>query len=91
MYINTMLGIILVLLAMSSLAGASFKMGQVMASSPSSPDAGQQQQQYNVSLVVAAVAFMVALCGLLTASTGWNPFANLTAQTVARGTGSSLF
>lgn len=69
-----MLGILLVLLAMSSLAGASYKIGLVMSVSAPTEES---QQQYNVSLVVVAIAFMLALCGILMATTGWNPFADI--------------
>lgn len=69
-----MLGILLVLLAMSSLAGASYRIGGIMCIQTPTEES---QQQYNVSLVVAAIAFMLALCGILMATTGWNPFSDL--------------
>lgn len=77
-----MLGILLVLTAMSSLAGASYKIGGIMNSQGSEDG----QQQYNVSLVVAAIAFMLALCGILMATTGWNPFASLSNMTLSKQT-----
>ena len=80
-----MLGVLLVLTAMSSLAGASYKIGAV-ATVPSTEDT---QQQYNVSLVVAAVAFMMALCGILMATTGWNPFGSLGNMTMSKGSAGS--
>lgn len=83
-----MLGVLFVLTAMSSLAGASYKIGAVMSSS--TPDSEQNQQQYNISLVVAAIAFMMALCGILMATTGWNPFSSLTNATMQKPNALSL-
>lgn len=69
-----MLGILIVLLAMSSLGGASYKIGAVK-NSPFDPSKEEQNQQtYNMALVVTAIAFMLALCGILMATTNWNPF-----------------
>lgn len=76
-----MLGILLVLLAMSSLSAASYKIGGVMAVQSPTEDT---QQQYNISLVVVAIAFMLALCGLLMATSGWNPFSDLSSATMTR-------
>ena len=85
-----MLGILLVLMAMSSLSGASYKIGGVMAQPPEQAQSEAMQQQYNISLVVAAIAFMVALCGILMATTGWNPFSNLSNMTVRGGNGGGV-
>ena len=82
-----MLGILLVLMAMSSLSGASYKLGGVMALPAEQKQSEAMQQQYNISLVVAAIAFTVALCGILMATTGWNPFSNLSDMTVRGGGG----
>lgn len=72
-----MLGIMVALLGMSSLAAGSYKIG-VIKSTPIVPTDLQkieeQQNQYNMSLVVIAVAAMMALCGILMSTTGWNPF-----------------
>jgi hypothetical protein len=72
-----MLGILIVLLSMSSLAGASYKIGEVK-NGPYDPSKEEQNQQtYNMALVVTAIAFMLALCGILMATTNFNPFANI--------------
>lgn len=82
-----MLGIVIVLGAMSCLAGGSYKIGAIMSAPPGQPPAKveETQQQYNVSLVVVAMAFMLALCGILMATTGWNPFANLGSMATSKG------
>jgi NADH:ubiquinone oxidoreductase subunit 2 (subunit N) len=72
-----MLGILIVLLAFSSVGGASYKMGAVLNGPQDATKTEENQQQYNMSLVVVAIAFMLALCGLLMAQTGWNPFSSM--------------
>jgi hypothetical protein len=85
-----MLGILIVLLSMSSLAGASYKIGAVK-SSPQDPSKDEQNQQaYNMALVVTAIAFMLALCGILMATTNFNPFANIGAIATSGRSSSSL-
>ena len=72
-----MLGILIVLLSMSSVAGASYQIGAVK-NSPQDPGKEEEKQQtYNMALVVTAVAFMLALCGILMATTNFNPFASI--------------
>lgn len=85
------MGIVIVLGAMSCLAGGSYKIGALMSAPPglAPAKAEENQQQYNVSLVVVAMAFMLALCGILMATTGWNPFANLGNMATSRGGGGS--
>lgn len=82
-----MLGIVIVLISMSCLAGGSYKIGTIMNGPKDPLKAEEYQQQYNVSLVVVAMAFMLALCGILMATTGWNPFANVSAAAMSRGSG----
>jgi ATP/ADP translocase len=83
-----MLGIVIVLGAMSCLAGGSYKIGAIMSVPVQDPTKAEEyQQQYNVSLVVVAMAFMLALCGILMATTGWNPFANLGNMAASKGGG----
>lgn len=85
-----MLGILIVLLAMSSLAGASYKIGAVK-NSPQDPGKEEERQQaYNMALVVTAIAFMLALCGILMATTGYNPFANIGGLATSGRSSSSL-
>jgi hypothetical protein len=84
-----MLGIIIVLAAMSCLAGGAYKIGAIMNGPKDPLKAEENQQQYNVSLVVVAMAFMLALCGILMATTGWNPFANVGAAAMTKGSGGS--
>lgn len=74
-----MLGILLVLLAMSSLGAASYRIGGIKDKQQTE----ETQQTYNVSLVVVAISFMLALCGTLMVSTGWNPFADLSNMTTS--------
>lgn len=83
-----MLGIVIVLGAMSCLAGGSYKIGAIMSAPQDPAKTDEYQQQYNVSLVVVAMAFMMALCGILMATTGWNPFANIGNMAMSKGSGS---
>ncbi|NBS71157.1 hypothetical protein EBT31_19955 [bacterium] len=81
-----MLGILLVLLSMSSLGAASYRIGGIT----SKPQTTETEQTYNVSLVVVAISFMLALCGALMISTGWNPFADLSNMATPKSNALSL-
>lgn len=86
-----MLGVLIVLASMSCLAGGSYKIGAIMSGPQDPLKVEEYQQQYNVSLVIVAMAFMLALCGILMATTGWNPFANVGNMALSgKGSGGGL-
>jgi uncharacterized membrane protein YidH (DUF202 family) len=68
-----MLGILLVLLAISSIGAAGYQGGKAECMAPEK----NPQQQRNTSMVIAAVALMLAMCAVFMLQTGWNPFASM--------------
>ena len=67
------MGIFIVLLAMLCAIGGAYNIGTLSTSPPDDTT----QQKYNTSLVIVAIAIAMALCGLFSVQTNWNPFANV--------------
>lgn len=68
-----LLGILLLFLGISCIVTAAFNIGKVGFQ----PETENEQQQYNTSITVMAVAFAVILTGVLMISTNWNPLGSL--------------
>jgi hypothetical protein len=73
-YACNMFGVVLAVMAAASLGGAAWSIGK---SSCETRD-DKRKQDRNVALVILALGTMFLLCGLLSATTGWNPFVGLT-------------
>jgi hypothetical protein len=74
-----MLGVLLVLIALSSVAAAAFQLGKVSEDYKEGVDGSKEQ--YNTSIVVLALGIMLAMSGVFTAVTGFNPFNSMSNNT----------
>jgi len=82
-----LLGILLLFLGISCIVTASFNIGKVGFQ----PETENDQQQYNTSVTVLAVAFAVILLGVLMISTNWNPLGSLGDFTIQQPKQQSAF
>jgi D-alanyl-lipoteichoic acid acyltransferase DltB (MBOAT superfamily) len=63
-----LLGILLLFLGLSSITLAAYNIGQTTTN----PVTDDEQQKYNQSLVIGAIAFATVIGGTLIIATGWN-------------------
>jgi hypothetical protein len=68
-----LLGLLLLFLGLSCIVTAAFNLGKT-GFQPMTED---EQQQYNTSMVVMAIAFATILSGTLMITTAWNPLGSL--------------
>lgn len=73
-----MLGALIVLLALLSVAFAAHSLGSTRCDANSET----AQQTYNASVVVGALGVLCATCGLFLVASGWNPFTSFQQQRI---------